>query len=138
MAFTPGKGTTIAITTASSTTFVTVAQVVSIQPPQTEWRQTEVTHLGSGFVETLATIPEVGPCSLIVERDPANATHASLLTALSTGNDVSVRITYTDTGTAIDEFAGFVKTWAPEEVTVGDVVRVGVTIQPSSGITRTT
>lgn len=138
MAYIPGKGTTIGITTASSTTFVTVAQVVSVVPSQTEWRETEVTHLGSAFVEKISTIPEVGPTSFIIERDPANATHASLLTALSTGNDVSVRITYTDTGTAVDEFAGFVKTWAPEEITVGDVARVGITVQPSSGITRTT
>lgn len=138
MAFMPGKATTIAITTASSTTLVTVGQVVSVTPPQTEWRETEVTHLASGVVEKRATIQEVGPCSFVIERDAENVTHASILTALSTGADRTVRITYVgSTGLTRDDFAGFIKTWTPEEVSVGDVVRVGVTIQPSSGVAIT-
>jgi hypothetical protein len=138
MAFTPGKGTTISVTTSGSTTFVAISQVVSITPPPMEMGEVEVTHLGDTWRQFIPTILEGGIVTFGIEWDPAAATHVELLNGFTTGSTRSFRIGFTDTGTALCEFSAFVKSFPSEEITVDNVVVRNLTLRTTSAVTITT
>lgn len=138
MAFTPGKGTTISVTTAGSTTFVAVAQVTAITPPPMEMGEVEVTSLGDTWRQFIPTILNGGEPTFTVEWDPAAASHVELLGTFTTGGTRTFRIGFKDTGTAQCDFAAFIKAFQIQEVTVDNVAVANLTLRSTSAITITT
>ena len=138
MAFTPGKGTTISITTSGSTTFVAISQVVTITPPEMAMGEVEVTHLGDTWRQFLPTILDGGEVTFGIEWDPAAVSHVELLNCFTTGGTRSFRIGHTDTGTALCEFSGFIKAFPAEEITIESVVVRNLVIRTTSAVSITT
>jgi hypothetical protein len=138
MAFTPGKGTTISVTTSGSTTFVAISQCVAITPPAMEMGEVEVTHLGDTWRQFLPTILDGGEVTVGIEWDPAAASHVELLNNFTTGATRLWRIGFTDTGSALCEFSGFVKAFPAEEITVDNVGVRNIVIRTTSAVSVTT
>lgn len=130
----PGKGTVLQMTTGS-TTLTTIAQVVTITPPQLANPTVDVTHLQSSWRERLGTIPDGGTVSALLEFDPGDGEHEYLAnTAIVATTPVYWRIVFPTTTQKID-FYGCLSAFGIQEVTVDDVLRANITIDCSSNVT---
>lgn len=140
MAFTPGKGTTISVTTANSTAggYTAIAQVTSITPPAMAQGEVEVTHLGNTWRQFIPTVLDGGEVTFTIEWDPAAASHVELLNSFTTQISPYWKVAFPDTGTADAQFVGFLKGFEFGEATVDSVMTANLTIRTTSAITVST
>lgn len=141
MVYVPGKGSLLQTTqlTSSTTTFVSIAQVTSITPPQLAMGSVETTHLTSTWREHQSTIKDGGEVAFALEWDPAHITHSEALTHWSTGTARTWRVVYSTTANTTTvyyhEFAGFPTAFQFQELTVDNVALVNMTIRTTSAVT---
>lgn len=137
MAYVIGKGTTLSYLSGS---YVPVASVTSITPPQVEMGFVETTHLLSAMREHMATINEPGEASFTIEYDPANTTHQFLWDyagGTHAGQSISWKITMSDSGACDITFSGSIKKFGVSDLGVDKVAMVPCTIQVSGAVVIT-
>jgi hypothetical protein len=133
MAYIAGKGTTLKV--SISTVFTIIAQLKNITPPGKKMGTTETTHLLSTDKEFISTIREGGDVKFTVEWDPANTTHAYLLTAFDAGTMESWKVTLPN-GTII-AFTGILTDFPWDQLDVEAVAMIDLTIKVSGAVTVT-
>lgn len=126
MAYHPGKGCVLMISTANgSTVGAAAAQVVSITPPQMSHPSVDVTHLGSSEREFVGTIVDYGTFGMNIEYDMNDTTHQRLQTLLRGTTGELYRVVWATT-TIQMKFLGLMNNLNPQEVVVDDVWRAQV------------
>lgn len=110
------------------TTFEEIAQVASITPPQPEREVAEVDELDppGGIRKKLAGIIDPGEVSLTLNFDPENQGHLDLEQDFRDGVARHYRIVLPNNYGWT--FQGIVTSYAPQEISSGEVVQVEVTI----------
>jgi hypothetical protein len=138
MAYYPGKGTVLMISTAAGSTVGTaMAQVVSISPPQMSHPSVDVTHLGSSEREFYGTITDYGTIGVSIEYDPNGETHQRLLTLLRGTTGEHYRIVFPTTTNAI-KFLALVNNFNIQDAVVDDVWRASLDWKITGPVTVTT
>ena len=94
-----GKGTALAVASASSASFTTLVQVVSIDPPDLEMNEVDQTHLASALETIRPGLLKKPSLSAQVFYDPKDTGHSSLRAMLTGGSASWFRITYVDPDT---------------------------------------
>lgn len=116
---TPGDGSgTVTARTVTATSggvegtevFTTVAEVKSIQGPNTQTAVVDVTHMGSddNTREFLPTLIDPGDLSFNVNFLPGNATHTGLRTDQKNRTRRNWKLVFTDAAATTYSFAGYV------------------------------
>lgn len=126
-----GLGTKFQREGATAGTFVDVAQVASITPPQSEADDVEIEELDptDGFKRFLPGLIDAGEVPLTLNFDPADTGHTALLTDHQTRATKNYRIVLPDGSQWT--FSGYVKSFAPQEIAAGEVIQAEVTIKVS-------
>lgn len=124
-----GLGTQFQREGATAGTFVTIAQVASITPPQLEADDVEIEDLDpvDGYKKYLPGLLDGGEVSLTLNFDGSTTGHMDLLSDFNGRAKKNYKIVLPDT--AAWAFSGYVKGFAPQEITAGDVIQVEVTIK---------
>lgn len=137
MAIVVGEGTLLKVEISS--TLTTVAQLVSM-----EYSGVEVVSVPTTVINTTGaksfrpgTIPDSGELTFTLFYDPADTVHANILTNTKAPAVRNWSVTYTDTGGAVDTFAGFVTKFAPNGFEQESNVGASVTIKITGAITLT-
>ena len=120
-------------------TFTPIAEVVSVEPPDQEADDVEVTNLDSpdGFKEYIAGMTEPGECSLEINFLPGNASHnatTGLLADKASGEVKNWELEFSDPGATKCRFSGYVKKFAASTVSPKDPLRANVTLKLSGTI----
>lgn len=135
MAYTPGKGTDLQLSIAS--VYTSIAQVVSVTPPQMEVGASETTHLLSEWREYIATIPDGGELTFNIEWDAAASTHGTLFSKFKDGESGEWKVILNDAGDTVVAFAGCITNFSPSELTVDNVSMAALTVKVSGEVTIT-
>jgi len=118
-----GKGTLLAVASASSASFTSLVQVVSIDPADIEMNEIDQTHLASALETIRPGLMKTPKLSAQVFYDPKDAGHSSLRAMQSNGSASYFRITYYDPDTgssyATDTAQYYVIGFKPSGVEVG-------------------
>jgi hypothetical protein len=138
MAYYPGKGTVLMISTANSSTALgACTQVVSISPPQISHPSVDVTHLGSSEREFVGSIADYGTFGASIEYDPNDATHARLLALARGTTGEEYRIVFPTTINAI-KFKALLNNLNLQDAVVDDVWRASLDWKITGPVTVTT
>lgn len=126
-----GLGTKFQREGATPGTFEDIAQVVSITPPQSEADDVEIEELdpADGYKRYLPGLLDAGEVSLTLNFDPANTGHNALLSDHQNRATKNYRIVLPDGYQWT--FSGYVKSFAPQEISAGEVIQAEVTIKVS-------
>lgn len=124
-----GLGTEFQREGATPGTFVTIAQVASITPPQLEADDVEIEDLDpvDGYKKYLPGLLDGGEVSLTLNFDGSTTGHMDLLSDFNSRTQKNYKIMLPDTSAWA--FAGYVKGFAPQEITAGEVMQAEVTIK---------
>jgi len=138
MAESIGLGTKFQREGATPGTFTDIAQVASITPPQLEADDVEIGDLGitDGYKKYLPGLLDAGEVSLTLNFDSANTGHQDLLSDFNSRTTKNYKIVLPDGGEWA--FSGYVKGYAPQEISEGDPIQVEVTIKVTGKPTFTT
>ena len=129
----PGKGTLIKYKTGGS--YATIGQVTKISPPSEEMGTVETTLITDAARTFLATILDSGEVTLTVQWNPADTSHAALLTAKNAGTLLDLEILFTQATTI--QFFGVITKWPIDEIDVEGVVTLPITLKLSGAVTVT-
>jgi hypothetical protein len=140
MAVLPGEGAFIASASASSGTFTSFAQVLSITPPGGIVASVETTTL-SDTAKTFrpGVIPDSGECAMRIQYDPNLAGHQSLTTLITTPVTRWFRVSYAS-GHATpsrDTFQAFLTEFSPDALEDETNQEADVTMKITGSVSRT-
>ena len=93
------QGTTLAVASASSASFTSLVQVVSIDPADTEMNEIDQTHLQSALETIHPGLLKTPKLSAQIFYDPKDSGHSSLRAMQLGGSASWFRITYVDPDT---------------------------------------
>lgn len=132
-----GLGTSFQRESATQGVYDTIAQVAAITPPGTETDDVAIEDLNleDGFKRHLPGLVDASEVSLTLNFDSANTGHVNLLTDAQSRAIKNFKIVLPDTSTWA--FSGYVKSFAPDEISPGDIIQAKVTIQLTSKPTFT-
>lgn len=124
-----GLGTQFQREGATPGTYETIAQVASITPPQIEADDVEIEDLDpvDDYKKYLPGLLDGGEVSLTLNFDGSTAGHTALLGDANSRTTKNFKIVLPDT--AAWAFSGYVKGFAPQEITAGEVMQAEVTIK---------
>lgn len=132
------QGTKFAVSpNASPPTFQDIPEIKTIGGPDGSAPTIDVTDLDSTAREYVLGLKDEGSFSLGIQYIPANSVHASLRTAWGARTQLRFRVTFTDTGTTVWEFNGFV-TGFSQTMGVDTVVEATVGIKITGSVYETT
>jgi uncharacterized membrane protein len=98
----------------------------------------ETTHLGTTTWKTFAgTISDAGEVSATILFDPADSTHAALITAVTTTVPFIWNIVFNDTGAAVFAFSGILTKFATTGMEVEANLEAEITIKLTGAVTFT-
>lgn len=138
MAFYPGKGTVLKISTAAASTVLQAcAQVASISPPAISNPEVDVTTLGSTWRQFIGSIADGGSFSADLVYDPADFTHARFMTLVAATTPEETRIVFPTTVFTIF-FRSLVTGFQKQNVVVDDAWRATATFKIDGVVTVTT
>lgn len=130
----PGTGVTIAVGDGGSPeTFTNIATVEGVSGAGGLSRPTvAVPDIAKEFA-TFIDGGKVTPAavSLSLSWDPSETTHTTLRALLDTGAATNFRITFTDTGAEVLDFAAFLTEYSGVEVSDGERATGSITLQPN-------
>jgi len=117
--------------------YETIAQVASITPPQSEADDVEIQELNptNDYKRYLPGLLDAGEVSLTLNFDGANAGHQALLSDHQSRSVKNWKVVLPDTSTWA--FSGYVKSFAPQEVSSGELLQVEIGIKVSGKPTFT-
>lgn len=134
-----GLGTTLAIKISS--TFTTIANVVSIEGPDPVLGLRDTTKLSSVYHEKRPTLPDLGKVKLTLQYDPDDTTHALLLSKILSPPAApdEFKLTYPDgkTTPANEDFKGFVVSRKLKGITPKGTIEADVEIDLTDLFTQT-
>jgi hypothetical protein len=131
MAIVVAEGTLLKVEIAS--TLTTVAQLVTMEYSGIEVVSVPTTGLATTTAKTFrpGALPDSGELTFNLFYDPADTVHANILTNTKAPAVRNWSVTYTDTGGAVDTFAGFVTSFAingfEQESNVGATITIKIT-----------
>jgi hypothetical protein len=132
----PALGTILKATIGSSLT--ALAQVLSIDGPSMEQGTRETTHLGTVSWKTFAgTISDGGEISATILFDPADSTHAAMITAITTTVAFVWNLIFADTGAGTFSFSGILTKFATTGMEVEANLEAQITIKITGAVTFT-
>ena len=132
------QGTKFAVSPNSSPpVFADIPEIRSIGGPDGSAPTIDVTDLDSTAREYVLGLKDEGSFSLGVMYIPANAVHTTLRNAWANRTQLRFRVTFTDSGTTVWEFNGFV-TGFSQSAAVDTVVEATVGIKITGSIYETT
>ena len=132
------QGTKFAVSAdASPPTFADIPEIRTIGGPDGSAPTIDVTDLDSTAREYVLGLKDEGSFSLGIMYIPGEATHAQLRTAWGARTKLRFRVTFTDTGTTVWEFSGYV-TGFSQNMGVDTVVEATVGIKITGSIYETT
>lgn len=134
MAVTPAKGTLLQMEIAE--VFTTVAQRVSIDPPEMTREKIETTDLDSDAETSIAGIIRPGDVSMTCNIDPANATHQALWAAYQDGGVNSYKLVYADAKQSEDEFDAWISSYKKGTAEVDGLVTLELTFTVTGNVTH--
>lgn len=135
MVYTPAKGTLLQLEIAS--VYTTVAQRVRVAPPERTREEIDTTDLDSDDESSIPGIRRGGEVELVCNYDPANATHAALLTSYNNGTVESWKVVYADSGAGEDSFDGWISSYKKGEAEVDGLVTLELTIKVTGNVSFT-
>jgi predicted secreted protein len=100
------KGTVLQVSIA--TVFTPVTQRTSIKPNTRKRNEIETTDLDSADEASIPGIRRAGELEVSGNLDPAEATHAYLLSSYLAGANESWKLILADAGAATDAFSGWI------------------------------
>lgn len=132
------QGTKFAVSVdGSPPSFSDIPEIRTIGGPDGSAPTIDVTDLDSTAREYVLGLKDEGAFSLGIMYIPANAVHAQLRSAWANRTRLAFRVTFTDTGTTVWEFDGFV-TGFSQQAAVDTVVEATVGIKITGAIYETT
>jgi predicted secreted protein len=132
------QGTKFAVSANESPpTFSDIPEIKTIGGPDGSAPTIDVTDLDSTAREYKLGLKDEGSFSLGIMYIPANAVHTQLRDAWADRTELRFRVTFTDTGTTVWEFNGFVTGFA-QNAAVDTVVEATVGIKITGAIYETT
>lgn len=120
MAVVPGLGTLLKHGITS--TYTTIAQRVSIQPPGYKMGSADTTTLDSANETSRPTLANFGVVKMKIQYDPASATH-KLLTGFAAAGSSAVelwQVVFADVAPTTVPFTGYVSSFQPNEMSAQD------------------
>lgn len=139
MAVTPTRalGLALGVDPAGGSTFVTIGHLTDITPPALFQEIFEyLRHDGPGYRERMPTFADTEEMTFTVLYDSADTNHAALMTAFASRSNANWRITYTDTGTEVWTFRGYV-TRIEGTAAVEELNTRTFTVRPTGTVTIT-
>jgi len=132
-----GLGTKFEREGATAGVYEVIAQVASITPPQSEADDVEIEELDpiDGYKRFLPGLLDAGEVSLTLNFDGKNAGHQALLTDHQSRATKNYKIVLPDNTEW--RFSGYVKGYAPQEISAGEVIQAEVTIKVTGKPTLT-
>lgn len=126
MATTRGQGTLLKVSIAAS--YTTISQRTSVTPPKKNRAKIETTDLDSTAETSIPGIMRVGECDMVLNYDPAAATHAYLEASIDAGSQTaeSFKLIYSDSGAAEEAFTAWVMELGREEATTDGLMKCAV------------
>ena len=132
------QGTKLAVSAnASPPSYSDIPELRTIGGPDGTAPTIDVTDLDSTAREYVLGLKDEGAFSCGFMYIPANAVHASLRAAWSARTQLRFRLTFTDSGTTVWEFNGFV-TGLPTTIGIDTVVEGSLNIKITGSILETT
>jgi predicted secreted protein len=132
------QGTLFAVSAnASPPSFSNIPEIRTIGGPDGTAPTIDVTDLDSTAREYVLGLKDEGAFSLGIMYIPANAVHAELRAAWANRTEKRFRVTFTDSGTTVWEFNGFV-TGFSQNAAVDTVIEATVGIKITGSIYETT
>lgn len=132
-------------TADTEASLVQMQEVVEIGFPTDETDEVEATHLLSPGrrKEFVAGLIDGGEFNVVTNYDPGSATDLAFTDAKDTGTTRKVRIVVPDnSGTGAADWnivvSGFVKKYAPDNMTAGDVIKATATIRVTGALEQGT
>lgn len=124
-----GLGTKFQREDTTAGIFVDIAQVASITPPQFEAEDVEIEDLGitDGYKKYIPGLLDAGEVSLTLNLDSTNTGHQDLMSDFNSRAIKNYKIVLPDGLECA--FSGYVKRYAPQEISEGDPIQVEVTIK---------
>jgi predicted secreted protein len=132
------QGTRFAVSAdGSPPSFSNIPEIKTIGGPDGSAPTIDVTDLDSIAREYVLGLKDEGTFSLGINYIPANAVHAQLRSAWANRTLMQFRVTFTDSGSTVWEFDGYVTGFA-QNMSVDTVVEATVTIKITGAIYETT
>jgi predicted secreted protein len=132
------QGTRFAVSAdGSPPSFSNIPEIKTIGGPDGSAPTIDVTDLDSTAREYVLGLKDEGTFSLGINYIPANAVHAQLRSAWANRTLMQFRVTFTDSGSTVWEFDGYVTGFA-QNMSVDTVVEATVTIKITGAIYETT
>ena len=131
-----GLGAVLAYsTTIPGVTYVTVAEVVSIDGPKFSVGGADATNLASTFKVMRPTLADPGTADFVCQYDPADTTHIELLSLGTSTTIVAWKLTLADAAPTSWTFNGYVSACALAGLTAEGNMELHLTLQITSAIT---
>jgi hypothetical protein len=135
------EGMTLGYASASSGSYTTIGQVVSIKPPGVQNEKIKQTHLASTIQQFRGgRIPEITEAEFTIQLDVSDTTDLDLIALAASAAKKWWKITHTgDSGTthATDVFQGYIQQYDPDTDEDAKDEIATFTIVPTSTVTRT-
>lgn len=132
------QGTKFAVSAdVSPPVFADIPEIGTIGGPDGSAPTIDVTDLDSTAREYVLGLKDEGAFSLEINYIMANAVHAVLRAAWAARTKLRFRVTFSDSGTTVWEFSGFV-TGFSQQAAVDTVVKATVGIKITGSIYETT
>src|SRR6185436_15217948 len=132
------QGTKFAVSAAGSPpSFSNIPEIKTLGGPDGSAPTIDVTDLDSTAREYVLGLKDEGSFSLGINYIPANVVHAQLRSAWANRTQLQFRVTFTDSGTTVWEFSGYV-TGFSQQAAVDSVIEATVGIKITGSIYETT
>lgn len=135
MANTPGKGTVLQITITATPT--TIAQGVSITPPQRSNPAIDTTILTDTARQSIGSIVDNGEVSFTGNYDGAATTHQKLETDFAAGTIAAWTLILADAGACTMTFSGHITALNYGPANIDGLVTISITIKVTGALTIT-